>query len=349
MCIPVKLYILSIMQDSRRGVLAGIFKGVLRVLSCVYLLAVKFVDLGYKKGLRRVYKIGVPVVSVGNITLGGTGKTPFTIFLANYFLAKGRKPAILIRGYGKDESKMLKDELAEVPVLAGRDRVKNAFRACNQARDILILDDAFQHRRIHRDLNIALIDSAEILKPNYCLPRGVLREPLSSLKRADIFVLTKIDRITSGQKEAIIRKINNIAPHKPVITMKHTARFFTDVTRSASSMESFQGKYVALVSAIASPDYFSFLMEKGGAIIKERLDYPDHYFFRQKDIRTICEKCKTQDIDAVVITAKDYAKIKELDISSIEEKLFILNITIDIVDGKESLFRRLDSVLTSIL
>lgn len=334
------------MMGKQNGIFAGVVKGILRVLSCIYVPAVRFVDWSYKKGFRRVHKIGVPVVSVGNITVGGTGKTPFTIFLADYFLSKGKKPAVLIRGYGKDESRMLKYELPEVTIFAGQDRVKNAFCAVSQTRDILILDDAFQHRRVARDLNIVLIDSTHDLSNAYCLPLGMLREPLYSLERADIFVLTKIDRINNEQRNNIINELKKIAPLKPVVTMRHSPRFLTDITGSAYSIESFQGKQIFLVSAIADPDYFSFLMEKNGAVIKQRLDYPDHYFFKQKDIKTIYEKCGKQKIEAIVVTAKDYVKIKDLDISCIEEKLFVLNIIVDIVEGKELLFRGLDSVIS---
>ncbi|MFH1798648.1 MAG: tetraacyldisaccharide 4'-kinase [Candidatus Omnitrophota bacterium] len=344
--IKFRLHILSIMRDKHWGFCAGIVKGILRVLSCFYVLAVRFVDWSYKKGFRRVYKIDVPVISVGNITVGGTGKTPFTIFLADYFLAKGKKPAVLVRGYGNDENRMLKDELPEVSIYTGQDRVKNAFRAVRQNRDIIILDDAFQHRRIARDLNIVLLGDNRDLNPGYCLPRGTLREPLRALERADILVLTKVDRISAEEKEDLIRQIKKIAPLKPIVAMKHTARFLTDATGAAHSMESFRGKQIFLVSAIADPDYFSFLMEKSGAVIKRRLDFPDHYFFKQRDIGTVYKQCEEQNIEAIVVTAKDYVKIKDLNISAIEEKLFVLRIIIDVVDGKEFLFHGLNRVIS---
>ncbi|MFQ5953015.1 MAG: tetraacyldisaccharide 4'-kinase, partial [Candidatus Omnitrophota bacterium] len=152
-----KLYILSIMEDRRSGVFAALIKGLLRVLSWPYALAIRIVDWAYRSGFRRVHKIkDAPVISVGNITLGGTGKTPFTIFLANYLSSVGKKPAVLVRGYGKDERKMLRDELPDVAIFVGQDRVASALEAIRDKRDVLLLDDGFQHRKINRNVDIVL-------------------------------------------------------------------------------------------------------------------------------------------------------------------------------------------------
>ncbi len=339
-----KLYILSLMKDERRGFPHVIVKGLLRVLSLVYAGAVKAVDLGYRSGLRRVHEVGVPVVSVGNITLGGTGKTPFTIFLADYFLTAGKKPAVLIRGYGRDECGMLRDELPDVPVFVGQDRVAGARRAASGGRDVLILDDAFQHRRIGRDLNILLLDSVSLFGNGCLFPRGILREPVSSLKRADIFALTKTDRVSARRRKDIIRQLAEADPGKPVILTRHRPSFLTDVTGAAYSADSLHGKKVMLVSGIADPDHFAFLVEETGAEIVSRCDYADHHRYRQADIDSICAECAEKEAEAIVVTAKDHVKIKDLDTSRMEDKLFILNIVIDIVEGKEHLIAGLSGI-----
>ncbi len=337
-------YILSLMKDERNGFADVIVKGVLRFLSWIYAAAIRTVDWGYRSGLRKRYKAPVPVISVGNVTLGGTGKTPFTIFLADHFLSAGRHPAVLIRGYGEDESRMLRDELPDVPVFAGQDRVKSAACAAENGRDVLILDDGFQHRRISRNLDILLVDSVSLFGNGSLVPRGVLREPFSSLKRADIFVLTKADRIDEKCKKDIIRKLRETAGEKPIVVARHSPSFLTDVTGGAYSADSLRGKKVVLVSGIVDPDYFALLVEKKGATIVSRRDYPDHHRYARKDISSISRECAEKKAEAIITTGKDYVKIKELDISVIEDRLFVLNIVMDIVEGKERLIAGLDSV-----
>jgi len=134
---------LALMKDKENGFFDQILKGLLLCASCVYFIAVKIVSLFYFLRIRKQYKVDVPVISVGNITLGGTGKTPFTIFLAEHYVRKSKKPAILIRGYGADEHKMISYDLPEVPVFVGQDRVKNAKAAIAEDRNVLLLDDGF--------------------------------------------------------------------------------------------------------------------------------------------------------------------------------------------------------------
>jgi tetraacyldisaccharide 4'-kinase len=342
----VKVYMLSLMKNKRGGVFAFFIKGILRVLSWVYALAVKIVDYGYASGVRRRHKVSAPVISVGNITLGGTGKTPFTIMLANYFCEAGKKPAVLIRGYGSDEKKMLRDELPDVPIFVGQDRVRSAGRAIADGRDILLLDDGFQHRRIMRDLDILMLDGGSLLDEMFLFPRGTLREPLTSLERADILVISKADKLDKGQKEEVIRKLNIVAPGKPVITACHKPVFLNDVTGAVYPVENLGSQNVCIVSGIADPEYFSFLVRKNGATVALKLDYSDHHDYSQKDIDRIHAAAGGGDIDSIVTTKKDYVKMRLLDLSRIEEKLFILDIEMEIIEGKEALVGRLNSIVS---
>ena len=339
-----KAYIFSLMKDERGGFADITVKGLLRFLSWIYAAAIKLIDWTYRSGIRREYRMDVPVVSVGNITLGGTGKTPFTIFLADYFSAAEKRSAVLIRGYGRDESRMMKDELPEESVFVGQDRVRNARRAARSGWDVLILDDGFQHRRIGRDLNILMLDSVSPFGNGFLFPRGILREPVSSLKRADIFVLTKTDRIDTERRKDIVRELEKAAPGTPVVLTRHRPSFLTDVTGAAYPADSISGKRVCLVSGIMDPGYFAFLTEEKGAIIVSRRDYPDHYRYRQTDIDSIRAECADKGIERIVVTKKDHVKIKELDTSGIEDKLFVLNVVIDIVEGKERFIAGLSSV-----
>ncbi|MEA3490102.1 MAG: tetraacyldisaccharide 4'-kinase [Candidatus Omnitrophota bacterium] len=339
-------YMVSLMKDEYGGVPHVMVKGVLRLLSWIYSAAVKVVDLAYRSGLRREHRISVPVVSVGNITLGGTGKTPFTVSLADHFLAEGKKPAVLIRGYGNDENRMLRDELPDIPVYAGQDRVRNAFKAVNNGSDILILDDGFQHRRIARDLNILMLDGACFFGNGSLLPRGLLREPLSAMKRADMFALTKTDMIDDERRRDMVKALDRAVPGKPVVFTRHSPTFLSDATGAAYETGLLSGKKICLVSGIADPDYFAFLVRNLGAKIVARREYGDHYRYRQADIESVLAECNGKDVEAIVVTRKDYVKIKDLDISRIEERLFVLNIVIEVLEGKEQLIAGLNSVVS---
>jgi tetraacyldisaccharide 4'-kinase len=340
----VRTYVENLMRDRREGLADKIAKFFLWLISLVYGMAVSVVDMFYRKGLRRVYKVPVPVISVGNLTLGGTGKTPFTIFIADHLVSAGRKPAILMRGYGGDEDRMIRDELPDVPVYASQNRVKSARRASRKGCDSVILDDGFQHRRIARDLNILLIDGVSVFGNGYLFPRGVLREKVKSVSRADMFVITKVDRIDEERRAGILRLLSDIAPGKPVIMSRHRPTSLSDVTGAAFSPDSISARNVCLLSGIADPDYLDFLVSGLGADIKVRFDYGDHNSYNQKQINTVVRECARRRVKTVITTKKDYVKIRDLDISAIEDKILILNVAIEVLQGKESLFAGLDSV-----
>ena len=342
----LKFYMISLMKDERGGVIAQALKTILLVLSWIYRLAVKIVDLSYVSGIRPSRKMNVPVVSVGNITLGGTGKTPFTMFLADYYRGLGRKPAILIRGYGDDEHRMLRDELADVPVFPGQDRIKNAEHAVREGNNILILDDGFQHRRIKRDLDILLLDSGSVFGNGFLFPRGILREPAKAVKRADILVITKADRIDEDRRKEIFNKLNGLAPGKVILTARHKVQYVKDPTGSIYPAESLKGIRVCVVCGIADPVYFEFILNRQGADIVSRVTFGDHHSYTQKDIDNIAKRCFLEDVDKIVITQKDYVKLKKLDLARIESKLIILSINMDIGEGKEQLIAGLNSIIS---
>ena len=334
------------MKDERSSPAAGITKCVLLVLSWIYTAAVKCVDLSYRTGLRPGRKAAVPVVSVGNITLGGTGKTPFVIYIADLFQTRGRKTAVLTRGYGGDESRMIMDELPDVPVIVGQDRVRSAGNAVSEQAEVLILDDGFQHRRIARDLDVLLLDSFSLFGNGYLFPRGALREPVSALQRADIIVLTKSDRPGVPEKQSMIEKIRSFSPSVPVVMARHRVTSLSDVTGTSYPGDRLSGKKVCLASGIGDPEYFLFLVESLGGIVVSRHDYDDHHRYSQHDVERIRSGCAASGAELIIITRKDFVKIKHLDISGIEDKLFVLNVVMDVFDGKEQLIAGLDSIFT---
>ena len=201
----------------RTGWWAALARGSLRLLETPYTWAVEYRNRRFDRGQSAVHRVTVPVISVGNMTAGGTGKTPLVAWLARWLLAHGRHVTLISRGYKSrarrpnDEALELQQHLPHVPHLQDPDRV-SAARAAVQvlACDVIVLDDAFQHRRIHRDLDIVLIDALEPFGYRHLLPRGLLREPLPRLARADVIGLSRADAVDAARRAALRDEVNGL-------------------------------------------------------------------------------------------------------------------------------------------
>ncbi len=360
----MRRYIYQLATDQRNDMFSSIVKVFLYVFSLIYgfcLLAVRF--LYWIKILKR-YRLDCKVISVGNVTLGGTGKTPMVEFLANYLRYKGHKVGILIRGYGSsgndssdyksigDEAAMLKEFLKGIPVIVGRNRVKNGQNAIKEHKlETLIVDDGFQHWRLKRDLDIVLVNSYSSFGNRHLMPRGILREPLSSLKRADIFVLTKIDNVESTfdlqhffsdfHKEKLVFE----AMHKPL----HFERFnITNVALGEDIVgsEGLKGKSICALSGIGDPAYFENSLKKLGIEIVRSFRYPDHHRYTKKDLVKIYQECRARKIDSIVTTQKDAVRLKPVvrHAISFDIPIYILRIEMKITDDKEAFLAKVDSL-----
>ncbi|HPS19832.1 MAG TPA: tetraacyldisaccharide 4'-kinase [Candidatus Omnitrophota bacterium] len=341
----MKEYFFLVMTDRKTGPGDRVAAGVLYFVSILYAMVMRFRGRMYKRGFFKVRKAAVPVISVGNITLGGTGKTPFVAFLADRLTALGMKPAVLTRGYGDDEHRMLRDDIPDVPVVVGSNRVRNAEKAVRLGANILIMDDGFQHRRLGRDLDIVLLDSAKPFGNGYVFPRGTLREPQDAIRRADVVVLSKCDKIPEGTDLKKIAGNLDIRQGVPVIAIKYKAKFLSDVTGAVYPAENFKGKKVCIVSGIADPEYFGSMVGKTGAIIESERYFMDHHAYTQNDVNEILRMCVRNEADAVIVTAKDYVKLRKLDLSELESKLFVLKISVDITQGEEVFSAGLNSLI----
>src|SRR3954469_6838642 len=209
----------DLVSGRRKGILATLARGVLRVVEVPYTIAVSIRNRRYDRGAAKVQNIGVPVITVGNLTLGGTGKTPMVKWLAQRFQNAGVRVAIVSRGYGaaegkhNDEALELAQSLADVPHIQNRDRVAAARIAIHDFKSrLILLDDGFQHRRLGRDLDIVLLDALEPFGVEHVFPRGTLREPLTGLARAQVVCLSRADAISQSERDAIRRRVANIAP-----------------------------------------------------------------------------------------------------------------------------------------
>ena len=306
----------------------------------------------YDRRWKRVGKATVPVVSVGNLTAGGTGKTPTVAMLARWFRARDVRVAILSRGYGagndgrNDEAKELEVLLPDVPHLQKPDRLSSATIATEElGMQLLLLDDGFQHRKIHRDLDILLLDAREPFGFGYLLPRGLLREPLKSLRRADIVMATRVDQVDSQTLAEIRTKVQRYNPkaawleaeHKPV-RLRNSQGEFRDVDWLC-------GKNVLAACGLGNPSGFLQTVRSCGANVIASATFPDHHNYAAHDIEALsvqAEQCESL-CDAIVCTGKDLAKIDAPRIGQFE--LWSLDIEMSVRSGEAILDEFLDRIM----
>lgn len=286
-----------------------------------------------KKETASAVHAGIPVISIGNITAGGTGKTPCIAALSEMLLAKGRHPAILTRGYkgglekkggivsdGKkilvsqkeagDEPYMLAMKLPAVPVIAGRDRTVSAAAAKALGADVLLLDDGFQYWKLHRDLDIVLVDATDPFGGGHVIPRGLLREPMDALSRAGLFILTKESQVAKEKADAIRETLASYAPEIPVIASDHTPDTLTPIESWPEKDTAETPKKVFLLSGIGNPAAFKKTAEEAGLTVLGETALPDHHAYGASDIEKASAAAAGCGADAVVVTEKDAVKIK---------------------------------------
>jgi len=335
-------YLYDLATDRHEGKLAGLAKFFLYLASFIYGLVVRLLVFIYHL---RPHRLNCKVISVGNITLGGTGKTSLVAFIAGYLRQQGHKVAILSRGYKKkvtsydnigDEPSMLRMNLKDVPVIADANRVRGAQKAVrDHGVDTVILDDGFQQWRIRKDLEIVTIDANCPFGNRNLLPRGILREPLSSLKRADFFILTKTNlRPPSNQLKDFLGQIN---PKAPIIESIHRPLGFCRLDKPNHLLDTaiLQDKTVTLFSGIGDPDSFENLIKGLGIKIGVSLKFSDHHNYTPEDLDSIIKNSKDKNIDTIITTEKDAARLYELRVTSYELRVLFLRIELKITRDEE--------------
>lgn len=336
----------SLMTDKKSGPIFAPFKITLCLLSLAYAFGIALRRIFYKLRIFKIHQAGLKVISVGNITLGGTGKTPFVITLARILEQDLKKNVcVLIRGYGWDEQAMLKKNLADIPVLVGQDRARLSNRAIKlYGSDTAVLDDGFQHWELARDLDIVLLDSRNPFGNGYLFPRGILREPKSSLERADIIVFTKSNKKKAdlGAMTGDIKDINKKAVFLEAV--HNPTHLYDNKTKKVSDLQYLKGKRIILLSSIGDPAYFEETVKDLQPDIVEHIKFPDHHNYRRLDIERILKRCGERNFDFVVTTEKDIVKLSRLSLYLDPYTILVLVVTMDIVAGKEILIDRLRSL-----
>ncbi len=287
----------------------------------------------YTWGIRRQRQLPCLVVSIGNLTLGGTGKTPLTMWVARWYQQQGWRVAVLSRGYGAhpgarlrvvssghgplldwqaagDEPYLLACALPGVPILIGKDRYRTGRYAYEQfGAQVLILDDGFQHHALQRDLDIVLIDASNPFGSGTLFPRGILRESLRALQRADAIVLTRVEMAGAALPTLCqqIRRWNSQQPIYRMVTVAETLH--RQDTRSTADLATLHQCRGVAVAVIGNPQAFVSILTQLGAEVVALLVFPDHHPYTQEDWRTIIATVDTQQAGCLVTTEKDAVRL----------------------------------------
>ncbi len=312
-----------LVDGSTRGPAATAARACLAALAAPYGAAVRARNAAYDAALLPIHRGPVPVVSVGNLTLGGTGKTPLVAWVARILAAAGGRPAIVSRGYGaadgatSDEAAELALLLPGVPHVADRDRLA-AVRSAAATADCVVLDDGFQHRRLARDLDIVAVDATDPFGCDRLFPRGLLREPIAGVARADAVVLTRADRVDAARRRDIHERLAALcraraplvwaeAEHRPVALRRWSA--------APWSLEDIRGRRVAAFAAIGNPDAFRATLAALGAEVVTFRAFADHHAYAADDVARLGTAAARAEI--VITTLKDLVKVQRDDIGGV--------------------------------
>lgn len=360
-------YLLAVARG-RSGLVPTLLRGLLSALAPVYCAGLELYLLPYSLGLRKRRRLPCPVLCIGNLTTGGTGKTPMTQTLCRLLHAEGRRVVILSRGYGGqneygcavvsdgerllltapesgDEAYLLASTLPGIPVVVGKDRRVTGALAWERFQpDVIVLDDGMQFWQLHRDLDIVLLNACEPFDNGWTFPRGLLREPPSHLRRAGIVVLTNAQRAGRDQIAAVTRQVAKLAPNRPVLTADLEPTGLHDLTGKIDYPVAWlQGRKVAALCALGNPTAFEAMLETLGADLVARFRFRDHKVISADELTRVCAEARTSGAEVIITTEKDAVKL-----ASEAASLPLLALQVEMQLAGETVFRSVvESVLAS--
>lgn len=367
----IEQFAIDVILERRGGVRAALLRGFLYLLSLIYERLVQLRLFLYRKRIFRERALGCLVISIGNLTVGGTGKTPIVEKFARALQKGGRHVAILSRGYksvprpskrgwfaklrgdnpdpprvvsdGKsllldsltagDEPYMLAHNLKNVVVLVDKDRVKSGLFAIeNMNADTLVLDDGLQYLHLKHRLDIVLVDRQAPFGNEFLLPRGTLREPPRNLRRASYIFITKS---TGESNEQLIKRVRRYNRTAEIIECAHKALHLQNViTGEIGPLEKLNGTFIGSICGIAAPDSFEDGLRKLGARIEIAKRYIDHHRYTETELRSFINRCIRRDLEMIVTTEKDAVRFPLLE--KIDVPIFFLRVEIEILSGHET-------------
>ena len=309
-----------LLSGQARGPAASSARACLAAASLPYALAVRLRNHLYDRDVFHARRASVPVISVGNLTVGGSGKTPFVCFLAQRLTSAGRRVAVLSRGYRSDPDDGLNDETRllarylppQVIQLSGPDRVDLASWSSSHHRcDVILLDDGFQHRRLARDLDVVLVDALEPFGFGHILPRGLLREPLRALRRAHLIALTRTELVTPLQTHALEAQLARLAPGVPVIYVAFPfvhCQSLSGETRLKTDRLS--AKHAFCFCGVGNPAAFARTLDQAGITQVGWRIFPDHHHYTPADVSLLGDFAVRAGADVLLTTEKDAVKLQ---------------------------------------
>jgi tetraacyldisaccharide 4'-kinase len=361
---------IDVVLERRHGVRATVLRAILYALSFVYDRLVQLRLYLYRKRVLRERALGCLVISIGNLTVGGTGKTPIVEKFARALQAGGRRVAILSRGYksvprkrdwlsrlrgdydpprvvsdGKsllldaitagDEPYMLAHNLKDVIVLVDKDRVKSGRFAIDKWQvDTLLLDDGFQYLHLKHRLDMVLVDRQAPFGNEFLLPRGTLRESPRNLRRASYIFITKNTGAPDSELMRRIRRYNRTAE---VIECTHKPLYLQNVfTGEQLPLDTLRGMFIGSLCAIAAPESFEGALQKLGAHVDLAKRYIDHHYYTEAELISFIKRCIRRDLEMIVTTEKDSVRMPRLAETELKVPIYFLRVEIEILSGHES-------------
>ncbi len=345
---PSRFY--ELVGGRRRGAWPSLLRLGLRLAEVPYTCAVRWRNRRYDSGATVTHRVEVPVVSVGNLTLGGTGKTPMVEWIARWFRRRDVRVTVISRGYGaqrgsqNDEALELEQKLPDVPHLQNPDRVAAARVAIDELDcQLILLDDGFQHRRLGRDLDIVLVDATEPFGFGHVFPRGMLREPIDGLRRADVVVLSRADSVTEQRKEQIAREIRRHAPEAVYAEGVHAPRGLIAFDGREEPLDSLRDQPVAAFCGIGNPGGFRHTLETCGCRVIAFREFPDHHAYDRADVEALTEWTESLQVTAVLCTHKDLVKLGIERLGNVS--LRAVTVGMDFLGGEQALENKLQALL----
>ena len=346
----------ELLSGRTTGPLAGLARAGLLAASLPYSAAMRLRRWAYRRQLPGLFsrrphcdnRIGI--ICVGNITTGGTGKTPMVAMIVRHLCELGRRPAILTRGYkgrgGRSDEAQLLEQLSQGPrpvsVIVNPDRVAGAQAAVAGGADVLVMDDGFAHLRLGRDLNIVLIDALNPFGYGYCLPRGLLREPPSALADADAIVITHADQAGADDVDALRRKLAALSPRATMHQAAHVPACVIDAQGREQPPQTLAGKKVFAFCGLGNPESFFETIRGLGAELSGKLALNDHATYDAATLEAIIRAARACGAEMLLTTQKDFVKLRSL---PCDMEIRQLAVRMEITQGRQELLDKIDACI----
>ncbi len=344
----MKSYFRRLAEGYENGLVSSLLFPVLGASEKVYGGAVGATRFLYEKKVLRRTRLPFPVVSVGNLTWGGTGKTPFVEYLARKIGEQNKTPLILTRGYSHDEIEQFRRHLPRAIVGVGKHRGRVAKNLAKQHPiDLAILDDGFQHWPLERNFEIVMVNALNPFGNGRVLPRGILREPRTVLRKAHLVAISHSNLITSQDLTALKEEIRKAAPEAIVIETYLEPLFFYRARKGARvSLDRLQKQRVTTFSAVGSPRSFQLLLAKHQIKAVRNFEFTDHHAYSRPELEEIKEVSHAAAVDEVVTTEKDFYRSSQM-ISDLLNPL-VLATRLRIASGEELLWNRIFQLMGAV-